>query len=99
MKNIPELSPATAVVNYILNRSMPFLCAGGLLFYACGYDSLIPYVVLGLMWFASKFSFDCGFATAILESQFNVAMKLAVSQQEVEDIDDENLESKEKKQK
>jgi hypothetical protein len=70
--DIKEPTMATAAVNYILNRFMPFLCAGGLLFYACGYNSLVPYAVLGFMWFASRFSFGCGFASAVMEHEFNL---------------------------
>tara|TARA_A100001037_G_scaffold63293_1_gene55372 strand:+ start:74606 stop:74824 length:219 start_codon:yes stop_codon:yes gene_type:complete len=62
---------------------MPFICAGGIMIYACGYDSLIPYVVLAFMWYASKFSFDCGVASAVIEHEMRM-FKISV-----DDSDDE----------
>ena len=71
-------SGATIVVNYILNKTMPFLCVGGFLFYECGWMSPIPYLVLGLMWFASHFSFACGYSAAVTDNNFsNLVMRLA----------------------
>jgi len=78
-------SMASAVINYMLNRFMPFICAGGLLFYACGYDSLIPYAVLGFMWFVSKFSFDCGVAFAMLEQELNSCKAMIFAEDEKEE--------------
>ena len=80
-----QLSMATAAINYILNRCMPFICAAGLLIYACGYDSLIPYAVLGFMWFASRFSFGCGFASAVMEHEFNLYRATVFVEDEDED--------------
>lgn len=89
-----QLSVATAAVNYILNRVMPFLCVGGLLIYACGYDSLIPYAVLGFMWFTSSFSFACGFASAMMDQELNsYRAKAGFFTEELED--DENEETEE----
>jgi hypothetical protein len=91
-----EPSTATAVVNYILNKSMPFLCGGGFLFYEFGWMSLAPYFVLGLMWFASYFSFSCGYSAAVVENNFgHMIMRLAE-----EDVDEEDIiKTKEKKTK
>jgi hypothetical protein len=90
-------SPATSAVNYILNRSMPFICSGGLLFYACGYDSLIPYAVLGFMWFASRFSFGCGFASAVMNHEIKTYM--AVSLEDFEDTEDDTTETNKEERK
>ena len=91
-----EPSPATAVVNYVLNKSMPFLCVGGFLFYEFGWMSLAPYFVLGLMWFASYFSFSCGYSAAVLEQNFS-GMIMRLSDEELDDED--TTEQKEKKTK
>ena len=100
MKDTMETSQpsvATAAVNYILNRCMPFICVAGLLIYACGYDSLIPYAVLGFMWFASRFSFACGFASAIMDHAIKTYM--AVSLEDFEDKEEEIVESKKEERK
>jgi len=96
--DIKEPTMATSVVNYTLNRFMPFICTAGLLLYSCGYDSLIPYAVLGFMWFASRFSFGCGFASALLQSELNMA-HVVFSSTEVEESEDETLNSEDKKLK
>ena len=100
MKDTMETSQpsvSTAAVNYILNRCMPFICVAGLLIYECGYDSLIPYAVLGFMWFASRFSFACGFASAILEHE--PLARMAFSLEDFEDDEEKIVESKEREQK
>ena len=91
--DIKEPTVATAAVNYILNRFMPFICAAGLLFYACGYDSLIPYAVMGFMWFASRFSFGCGFASAVMENEFNLYRANVIREM----LDEEEVAEKKKK--
>ena len=65
--NTPAAS--TSIINYMLNRFMPFIMVAGLLFLALGFDSYVPYVVLGFMWFATKFSFTCGVASAIMPEE------------------------------
>lgn len=88
-----QSSVATAATNYILNRFMPFLCVGGLLIYACGYDSVIPYAVLGFMWFTSSFSFACGFASAMMDQELNSYRAKAVFfTEELEDDENEEEE-------
>ena len=78
---------ATAVINYMLNRFMPFICVLGILIYTCGYDSLVPYAVLGFMWFTSKFSFDCGEASAILEHGLNSYGAMILVEDDEEEIE------------
>ena len=91
-----EPSTATAVVNYILNKAMPFLCVGSVLFYEFGWVSAVPYFVLGLMWFASYFSFSCGYSAAVVENNFSrMIMRLAEEDVDAEDI----VKTKEKKTK
>lgn len=91
-----EPSSATIVMNYMLNRTMPFLCAAGVLFYEFGWMSLVPYFVLGLMWFVSSFSFSCGYSAAVLEQNFS-GMIMRLSEEELDDED--IIEPKEKKTK
>ena len=70
MNNTPSM--ATSVVNYILNRFMPYILVASLLFYACGFASLVPYMVLGLMWFSSHFAFGCGVAATIMDDEIKL---------------------------
>lgn len=91
MKETIEVSSpslATTVINYILNRFMPFICVWGVLVYACGYDSLVPYIVLAFMWYASKFSFDCGFASAIIDPEMKM-LKVSLDDLDIPESVDE----------
>jgi hypothetical protein len=91
-----EPSTATSTVNYILNKVMPFLCVGAVLFYELGWVSPVPYFVLGLMWFASHFSFSCGYSTAVVENNFShMIMSLADEAMDEDDI----IKTKEEKTK
>ena len=93
---VGEPSTATAIVNYILNKSLPFLCVGGVLFYEVGWTSVVPYFVLGLMWFASYFSFSCGYSAAVVENNFShMIMSLADEAMDEDDI----IKTKEEKTK
>lgn len=57
-----DVSSATAIVNYILNKFMPFVFVVGILFYTNAFDMWVSYLILPLMWFASAYSFKCGIA-------------------------------------
>jgi hypothetical protein len=97
MKETIEVSSpslATTVINYILNRFMPFICVGCVLIYACGFDSLVPYIVLAFMWYASKFSFDCGFASAIIDHEMKM-LKVSLDELDIPEPTDESVEEDE----
>jgi hypothetical protein len=81
-----EQSTATTVVNYILNKTMPYLCASGFLFYECGWMSPLPYFVLSLMWFASHFSFACGYSAAVTDNNFS-RMIVGLAEEELDEED------------
>lgn len=56
----------TVILNYFLNRYMPFILTGTLLFLEFGYGAFLPYVILGMMFFVSSYSFKCGMANMVL---------------------------------
>ena len=58
---------AGAIINYSLNKLMPFLIIGFLIFIKFGFNTWEPYVVLGLCFFIAKFSHDVGFAVGFCE--------------------------------
>jgi len=58
-------STATSVINYIFNKYMPFICVSILVYYSLGLQNIVSYIILGLMWFSSIYSFKCGIAHAI----------------------------------
>ena len=66
MKNENHPSTATAVVNFILNKYMPFVFSSALMFHCMGFQSVVPYFVIAMMWFSSSYSFNCGIAHAIV---------------------------------
>lgn len=55
-------STATVILNYMMNRYMPFLCVAFLLFCTLGFDTWTPYAIIGFMWFATSYAFRCGVA-------------------------------------
>lgn len=57
-----EVSSATAIVNYILNKFMPFVFVFGILFYINAFEMWVSYLILPLVWFISAYSFKCGIA-------------------------------------
>tara|TARA_B100000676_G_scaffold133867_1_gene132807 strand:- start:1506 stop:1751 length:246 start_codon:yes stop_codon:yes gene_type:complete len=66
--NIP--STATAILNYVMNRYMPFVCVAFLLFCTLGFDTWTPYVIIGFMWFATSYAFRCGIAHVMCEEEY-----------------------------
>lgn len=51
-----------AFLDYSLNKFLPFLIIGFLLFYNLGYEAFEPYIILGLTIFIDRFSFKTGYA-------------------------------------
>lgn len=73
--NETEITELNAALNYVLNKFMPILCISVLLFYSLGFNSIIPYFVIGLVIFSNKYSFMCGYADAILSTDLKLDIK------------------------
>ena len=56
-----------AVVDYGLNKFIPFGIVGFLLFYNSGYETWEPYVISALILFIDRFSFKTGYSVAYCE--------------------------------
>lgn len=79
-QNKSNYSTSTIVVNFILNKFMPFICVFAILIHTCGLYSFVPYIVIGFMWFACNFSFKCGGASAILDTEMYETEKFLLSE-------------------
>lgn len=55
------------VVNYLLNKFMPFIVLGAVLFLSLGFKTWEPYVVLGLTGYIAHFHYGEGFSVAYCE--------------------------------
>ena len=51
-----------AIVDYGLNKFVPFGIVGFLLFYNFGYETWEPFVIMALTIFIDRFSFKTGYA-------------------------------------
>ena len=60
-------STITTILNYIMNRYMPFVCVAFLLFCTLGFATWSSYLIIGFMWFATSYSFKCGIAHVLCE--------------------------------
>jgi hypothetical protein len=58
-----------AIINYSLNKFLPYLFVGALLFSQLNWETWQPYVILGFIFFIDKFSFKTGYAVAYCESK------------------------------
>lgn len=56
-----------AVLNFTLNKFLPFIIISFLCFFKMGYECFEPYVIIGLSLFASHFHFKTGYAVAYCE--------------------------------
>jgi hypothetical protein len=63
-------STATTILNYIMNRYMPFVCVAFLLFCTLGFSTWPSYLIIGFMWFATSYSFNCGIAHVLCEVDY-----------------------------
>ena len=55
------------VFNYCLNKFLPYLGVGFVLFWHLSYETWAPYVVLAFVFFIDKFSFKTGYSVAYCE--------------------------------
>jgi hypothetical protein len=62
------------ILNFTLNKFLPFLLIGFLSFYSLGFFRFEPYVILGLAIFIGRFNFNAGYAVAYCEKN-NIDLK------------------------
>lgn len=55
------------ILNFTLNKFMPFIIISILCFYKMGYECFEPYIVIGLSYFIAHFHFKTGYAVAYCE--------------------------------
>ncbi len=60
---------ATSLINYSLNKFLPFIFIGVILFLKMGFETFEPYLVLGLVLFVERFSYKVGYAVAVCEER------------------------------
>tara|TARA_B100001093_G_scaffold454094_1_gene463189 strand:+ start:1195 stop:1467 length:273 start_codon:yes stop_codon:yes gene_type:complete len=73
---VDEVSTATAILNYLMNTFMPYVCVLGILIYNSGFEMWSSYLILPLMYFSSKYSFNCGIAHVLCEATEDVNGRL-----------------------
>ena len=56
------------VLNFALNKFLPFILIALLGFYGMGFDRFEPYLIIGLSLFIGHFNFKAGYAVAFCES-------------------------------
>ena len=59
----------TNILNYILNKFCPILVVAVLSFAKLGFNTFEPYVIVGMMIYASYFSYKVGYAMGLCESR------------------------------
>ncbi len=57
------------IVNYMLNKAMPFVIIAFLLFYKLGINSIESYLIIGLCFYICHFNYKVGYAVGICESK------------------------------
>jgi hypothetical protein len=56
------------VLNFALNKFLPFIIITCLCFYSLGFERFEPYVIIGLSFFIGHFNFKAGYAVAYCEN-------------------------------
>lgn len=56
-----------AIINYALNKFIPYLIILGLVFSQMDYATIYPYITMGFILFVDKFSFKTGYSVAYCE--------------------------------
>ena len=59
----------TGMIDYMLNKFCPLLIVAVLCFLKMGANTFEPYIILGLMLYASYFNYKVGYAMGICESK------------------------------
>ena len=57
------------ILNYMLNKTMPFIIIAFLLFYKLGLDSIEAYAILGLSFYICHFNYKVGYAVGLCEAK------------------------------
>ena len=57
----------TYVINYVLNKSIPYICLLCFIFSQMDYLTVYPYLTMGFIIFIDKFSFKTGYSVAYCE--------------------------------
>lgn len=57
------------MTNYLLNKFMPFLIIGALLFLNFGFYKFEPYIILALACYINCFNYKVGYSVGICESK------------------------------
>jgi len=76
---VDEISTATAVINYLMNTCMPYLCVLGILMYTNAFEMWVSYLILPFMYFSTRYSFRCGVAHVLAEATEDTEGKLFIS--------------------
>jgi len=58
---------SSEIIDYALNKFLPFGIIGFLLLYNFGYETWEPFVIFGLTMFIDRFSFKTGYAVCFCE--------------------------------
>lgn len=58
----------TTILNYCLNKFIPYAVISFLVFWQMDYSTIYPYIVVGFIFFIDKFSFKTGYSVAYCEA-------------------------------
>ena len=56
-----------AIINYSLNKFLPYVILLGIVFSQMDYTTIYPYLTMGFVYFVDKFSFKTGYSVAYCE--------------------------------
>ena len=56
-----------AIINYSLNKFLPYVILLGIVFSQMEYTTIYPYLTMGFVYFVDKFSFKTGYSVAYCE--------------------------------
>ena len=59
----------TYIINYSLNKFLPFILVAFVLFTKMGFECWEPYAVMALVLFIDKFSYKVGYSVALCEER------------------------------
>jgi len=66
---VKQSTGINSIVNYTLNKFLPFIFIAGLLFSNMSFKTWEPYAIMGFVLFIDRFSFKVGYAVAICEER------------------------------
>lgn len=58
-----------ASLNYTMNKFCPIFLIAFVLFYNLGFESLTPYIVIGLVIFSQQYHYKIGYSVAICKER------------------------------